>query len=168
MKRAEASEFCETEYQAAKKAGAPVNKVTGCLLKGHEKSPCLRYPQQATCHPLKYLFAIIKNLQARGGELFADSPVTSVAESGDAVEVRTESGWTVSAAQGVVATNSPINTVVAIHSKMAPYRTYAMAFELPKGTLPDALYWDMDDPYYYVRLHPGRADRLSYRGWTRS
>ena len=38
---------------------------------------------------------------------------------------------------------------------MAPYRTYAMAFTLPSNSLPDALYWDMADPYHYVRLNPG-------------
>ena len=38
---------------------------------------------------------------------------------------------------------------------MAPYRTYAMAFTMPRDTLPDALYWDMADPYHYVRLNPG-------------
>ena len=38
---------------------------------------------------------------------------------------------------------------------MAPYRTYAVAFTLPRGSLPDALYWDMADPYHYVRLNPG-------------
>ena len=26
---------------------------------------------------------------------------------------------------------------------------------MPRGTLPDALYWDMGDPYHYVRLNPG-------------
>jgi Rieske Fe-S protein len=55
----------------------------------------------------------------------------------------------------VVATNGPINDKATLHVKMAPYRTYAMAFTLPHGSLPDALYWDMADPYHYVRLHPG-------------
>jgi hypothetical protein len=54
----------------------------------------------------------------------------------------------------VVATNSPISNLFALHTKMAPYRSYAMAFEVRAGTLPDALYWDTLDPYYYVRLQP--------------
>jgi len=61
----------------------------------------------------------------------------------------------VTAGHAVFATNSPISDWVEIHSKMAPYRTYAMAFTIPRGTLPDALYWDMADPYHYIRLQPG-------------
>ncbi len=86
--------------------------------------------------------------------MFANSAVTDV-EEGQKIRLRVEGGASITADHTVFATNSPVNTVVAIHSKIAPYRTYAMAFELPKETLPDALYWDMDDPYYYVRLHPG-------------
>jgi glycine/D-amino acid oxidase-like deaminating enzyme len=55
----------------------------------------------------------------------------------------------------VVATNSPISDRFALHTKMAPYRTYAMAFETKAGALPDTLYWDTLDPYHYVRLQPG-------------
>jgi Rieske Fe-S protein len=49
---------------------------------------------------------------------------------------------------------------------MAPYRTYAMAFSIPRDALPDALYWDTLDPYHYVRLQPGegRADYLIVGG----
>ena len=30
-----------------------------------------------------------------------------------------------------------------------------MAFELPKGALPDGLYWDTLEAYHYVRSQPG-------------
>ena len=77
----------------------------------------------------------------------------------------TESGKTIRAKHAVVATNSPINDRVALHSKQAPYRTYAMALTLPRGELPDALYWDTLDPYHYVRLHPGKdTDHLIVGG----
>ncbi len=59
------------------------------------------------------------------------------------------------ATAAVIATNSPINDRVALHTKLAPYRTYAMCFTLPKDALPDALYWDTMDPYHYVRQQPG-------------
>ena len=35
------------------------------------------------------------------------------------------------------------------------YRTYVITFEIKRGVLPDALYWDTEDPYHYVRLQPG-------------
>jgi hypothetical protein len=57
-------------------------------------------------------------------------------------------GARITAQHGIVATNSPINKRVELHSKMAPYRTYAMAFAIPRDALPDALYWDMADPYH--------------------
>ena len=55
-------------------------------------------------------------------------------------------------------TNSPINDWVAIHTKQAPYRTYVIAGRVPRGSVPDALYWDTLDPYHYVRLQPGDAE----------
>jgi glycine/D-amino acid oxidase-like deaminating enzyme len=61
----------------------------------------------------------------------------------------------VTAKAAVVATNSPISNLFALHTKMAPYRSYAMAFEIKVGALPDALYWDTLDPYHYVRFQPG-------------
>jgi Rieske Fe-S protein len=54
----------------------------------------------------------------------------------------------------VVATNSPIIDRVAIHTKQAPYRTFVVAGVLPRGALPDALYWDTLEAYHYVRLQP--------------
>lgn len=72
--------------------------------------------------------------------------------------VTTASGYEIHAADVVVATNSPVNVQVAIHTKQAPYRTYAFAAKIAAGTLGDALYWDTLDPYHYVRLQPYSAD----------
>jgi hypothetical protein len=155
MEERKAREQCDKEYEAAKSIGAPVVCEGGVPLKGYEKAPVLRYPNQATFHPLRYLKSLTQDLLRRGGLVFADSAVTNIQDHDDGVLLTTESAKTVTAANVVVATNSPIGNRVKPHSKMAPYRTYAMAFTVPRGTLPDALYWDMADPYHYVRLNPG-------------
>jgi nitrite reductase/ring-hydroxylating ferredoxin subunit len=49
----------------------------------------------------------------------------------------------------VVATNAPINDVVTMHTKQAPYRTYALSLACAES-LP-ALCWDLEEPYHYVR-----------------
>jgi hypothetical protein len=54
-----------------------------------------------------------------------------------------------------VATNAPIAGWPTLHAKMAPYRSYAIAFAAPRGAVADALYWDTLDAYHYVRIQPG-------------
>lgn len=157
----EAREQIEKEFEAAAKLGVEVERVRGVPLEGLGKVPVLRYLRQATFQPLRYLEALALLATERGARLHAHSPVVGTEEADDQVSVTLENGARIKAKDLIVATNSPINDVVAIHSKTAPYRTYAMAFELPEGALPDALYWDMEDPYHYVRLQPA-ADRS---GW---
>jgi Rieske Fe-S protein len=65
-------------------------------------------------------------------------------------------GWIVTAAHVVVATNTPVNDRVTIHTKQYPYRTYVIAGPVEEGSVPPALYWDTAHPYHYVRLHNGR------------
>jgi glycine/D-amino acid oxidase-like deaminating enzyme/nitrite reductase/ring-hydroxylating ferredoxin subunit len=154
MERGEAREQLEKEYAAVRKAGAAVEWAKGVPLAGFKDAPALRYPNQATFHPLRYLRGLAAAIEDNGGQLFANSAVNKIEEMENSVRVSTDRG-SVTAAHAVFATNSPINDRVELHSKMAPYRTYAMAFTLPQGTLPDALYWDMADPYHYVRLNPG-------------
>ena len=156
MDTKDAKEQQDKEFQAVRKTGTQVERYRGVPLKGFEDAPVLRYPDQATFHPLKYINGLIAAIEKTGGKLFQDSPVTKIEEHDNSVMVGTDAG-TVTATYAVFATNSPINDRVALHSKMAPYRTYAMAFTMPRGALPDALYWDMADPYHYVRLNPGRG-----------
>jgi glycine/D-amino acid oxidase-like deaminating enzyme len=113
----------------------------------------LRFPNQARFHPLKYLAGLARAITQRGGRLFGDTTVESAMEEKTGVVVKSDRG-TVRATDVVFATNSPIGGSVTIHTKQAPYRTYALAATLTRGSLPDALYWDTLDPYHYVRLQP--------------
>ncbi len=147
------SNTIDKEMDAVREMGAPVDRLMGVPLSGCEKRHVLRYPRQATFHPLRYLAGVAKACQDSGVTFYADSPVEDVSEQDGAVTVTTARG-SVRALNAVVATNSSIADRLAIHTKTAPYRTYVMAFEIKRGALPDALYWDTEDPYHYVRLQP--------------
>lgn len=118
----------------------------------------LRFPQQVRLHPTKYLAGLASALQRRGARLYADTCVESIDQKQGDMVVKTTSGHELRAVDVVVATNSPVNVQVAIHTKQAPYRTYALAAKIPAGAVVDALYWDTLDPYHYVRLQPLSAD----------
>lgn len=145
----------DDEVSAADEIGVSVERGKGLPLRTLEQRPFLRYPDQATFHPLKYLRGVAKALSAKNARLHPDTAVVEVNEKDDRVELKLESGHTVTAGHAVIATNSPIHDLVALHTKQAPYRTYAMGFEIERGKLDDALYWDTQDPYHYVRLTSG-------------
>lgn len=133
-----------------------VSRGLGLPLQSLEKTPYLRYSNQAAFHPLKYLRAVADAIVANGGRLHPNSAVEAIEETDHDVTVTVAGGFTVRANHAVVATNSPVHDArLAYHTKEAPYRTYAMAFELKKGFLDDALYWDTLNPYHYVRLASG-------------
>lgn len=146
----------DDEISAAKDIGVTVERGKGLPLRTLEDRPYLRYSDQATFYPLKYLRGVVEALAQKGARLHPNSAVIEVKEEKDRVELKLESGHTVTAGHAVIATNSPIYDLVALHTKQAPYRTYAMGFEIEAGKLDDALYWDTEEPYHYVRLTPGR------------
>ncbi len=147
----------EREFQACHRIGfadvgwverAPLARGTG---------RCLRFPRQGRFHPLRYLEGLARCARRDGARLYADTPVVGVEEK-NGVTLRTEAGPRVTARACIVATNTPVNDWIALHTKQAPYRTYAMAARLPRGALEDALYWDTLDAYHYIRLQPGEGD----------
>lgn len=151
------SKIIDDELDAVRKVGAPVHRIVGVdALAGCGERHALRYPRQATFHPLKYLRGVAGAVEAKGGLLYAGTVVRTIEERNGSVLVKTDRG-NVTAKAAVVATNAPIVDRFALHTKMAPYRTYVAGFEIKRGALPDALYWDTLDPYHYVRLQPGEG-----------
>jgi glycine/D-amino acid oxidase-like deaminating enzyme/nitrite reductase/ring-hydroxylating ferredoxin subunit len=143
----------ERERLAAQRAGASCELVSSPL-RHFDLGPCLRFADQARVHPLAYLSGLARAVLLMGGAIHAGVRVEAV-EDGDPVEVRCADGRVVRCGAAVVATNSPINDRVKLHTKQAAYRSYCVALEVEDGALPDALLWDTSDPYHYVR----RIDR---------
>jgi glycine/D-amino acid oxidase-like deaminating enzyme/nitrite reductase/ring-hydroxylating ferredoxin subunit len=142
----------DEELEAARTAGATVQRLPQAPVTGFSSGPCLRFPRQAQFHPLKYLNGLATAIQRRGGTIYSDTRVRG-AVGGKGASVTTAAGHVVRAESIVVATNSPFNDLVAIHTKQAPYHTYAIGARVSPGAITPALYWDTEDPYHYVRLH---------------
>jgi nitrite reductase/ring-hydroxylating ferredoxin subunit len=49
---------------------------------------------------------------------------------------------------------------VLLHTKIAAYRSYAIAARVEPSTAPRGLFWDTDDPYHYTRAQ--RVGRIVY------
>ncbi len=142
----------DAEFEAARRAGLQdVRMVPRAPVASFNSGPCLLFPRQGQFHPLAYLSALVPAIQRRGGRIFGETHVDGV-EAGPPAVVSTESGHTVTADFVVCATNTPVIDWLVIHSKQAPYRTFAIGARVPPGAVPPALYWDTADPYHYVRL----------------
>jgi Rieske Fe-S protein len=104
---------------------------------------------------MKYLIGLAQAIRREGGRIFNGTHADEI-EGGEEAHVTTSSGYTVSADSIVVATNTPVNDLVAIHTKQAPYTTYVIGAHIPKGSVPPILLWDApEDPYegyHYVRI----------------
>ena len=145
----------DDEFEAAKAAGCAVERLSSLPASALGQGPCLRFDNQGTFEPSRYMAGLWAAASGRGVKLFANTRATGV-DGGKPATVKTDKGPSVTAAAVVVATNTPVHTTFAMHTKLAPYMTYAIAGPVPRGTLPDALFWDTGDPYHYVRLITAR------------
>jgi glycine/D-amino acid oxidase-like deaminating enzyme/nitrite reductase/ring-hydroxylating ferredoxin subunit len=148
----------DRELAAAQRLGFKgIEKVERAPIEDFDTRAALRYSRQGQFHPLKYLAGIVRALEREGALLFSDTRAEKF-EGGRQAHVVTREGRTVSCAAIVVATNSPVNDRLVIHTKQHPYRTYVVGLRVPAGRVERALYWDYADPYHYVRLQTvGRA-----------
>ena len=145
-------DLLDRELAAAHRAGLHNVAKIGRAPLSFDTGPCLRFPNQAQFHPLKYLAGLAAAIERDGGRIFTGTHATTI-EGGDDASVTAPSGR-VSAKHIVVATNTPINDLVVVHTKQAPYMTYVIGAPVPRHSVTGALYWDTGDPYHYVRLHP--------------
>ena len=98
------------------------------------------------------------------------APSTSSAASRSAA---TANGFAVTCDEVIIATHNPLAGLSSLpvatlfQTKLALYTSYVVAARVPKGRVPDALWWDTADPYHYLRVEPGddrRSRDLRRRG----
>jgi glycine/D-amino acid oxidase-like deaminating enzyme/nitrite reductase/ring-hydroxylating ferredoxin subunit len=144
----------EKELEAAREAGlADVELVAKVPIDSFETGAALRFGRQGQFHVLEYVKGLARAIESNGGRIHRDTHAAEIeGESDTRAFVKTDGGATVRARAVVVATNSPVNDRVVIHTKQAPYRTYVVGARVRRGSVPHLLLWDTADPYHYVRL----------------
>jgi glycine/D-amino acid oxidase-like deaminating enzyme/nitrite reductase/ring-hydroxylating ferredoxin subunit len=141
------------ELRAAHRAGlTEIKYVERLPYDGFDFGAALRFPYQAQFHILKYMSGLAAAFTRLGGRLHTRTHADKIEGDGESARVNTSSGHVVASRAVVVATNTPVNDVLAIHTKQAPYRTYVVGARVPAGSVPRMLLWDTEDPYHYVRL----------------
>jgi glycine/D-amino acid oxidase-like deaminating enzyme/nitrite reductase/ring-hydroxylating ferredoxin subunit len=144
------------EYEATRRAGLTTEWVEQIPLISNVTSPGIRFPNQAQFHLMKYLQALAQAVVRMGGIIYTSTRAKDIDKKGAICN-----GYKVNASHIVVATNTPVNDFITMHTKQFPYRTYVIGAKVPKGKLAHTLWWDTGDmksiwvtaPYHYVRLN---------------
>ena len=145
----------EREIHACHRAGlVDVAWTDRAPLQGFETGRCLCFPRQGQFHPLRFLNGLAAALERRRGLIFTSTHVTKIdgGKGEGPLRVETEDGTAVTASHVVVATNTPINDMLTLHTKQYAYRTYVIGAPAKRGAITRALYWDTVHPYHYARL----------------
>jgi glycine/D-amino acid oxidase-like deaminating enzyme/nitrite reductase/ring-hydroxylating ferredoxin subunit len=151
-------ESLNKELDAARRAGISVAMTDSVPGLQNYEGPCLKFSNQAQFHPLLYIQGLCDAIIKNGGRIFTETHASDINHKG----IKTADGFTVSADHVVVATNTPVNNMVAMHLKQTAHRTYVIAGLVKKYSLPKALWWDTGDfkedsahpPYHYIRVTP--------------
>ena len=147
----EKEEVLDRELAAARRAGLHnIAKLNRAPLQSFDTGPCLRFPNQGQFHPLKYLAGLAQAIRRDGGRIFTKTHADQI-DGGFPARIKAGS-HVVTANAVVVATNTPVNDLMVIHTKQASYTTYVIGARVPRGSVTKALYWDTHDPYHYVRV----------------
>ncbi|HEY7375528.1 MAG TPA: FAD-dependent oxidoreductase [Polyangia bacterium] len=139
----------EREAAAARRLGLNVTLVDRAPLP-FPIAGALRFDDQAAIHPRIYLQGLERAFVALGGRIFEDTQVVAIDE-GQPCRVISDRG-VVAARDVIVAAHVPIVNRVLLHAKLAAYRSYVVGVDLAgQAGVGDGLYWDMADPYHYIR-----------------
>lgn len=145
------------EYEQEKKAAGKLN-----LAYSEDKAPVfppsavrsLGFDYQAQFDPVRYLGGLAREIDRSGPDrIYENSPVIHITQRSDGTELELP-GARIKAGRLVMATHYPIGMNLFIQARVYPYRSYLVAAR-PSAPLPEGLFWDLRDPYHYLRRVDG-------------
>jgi glycine/D-amino acid oxidase-like deaminating enzyme/nitrite reductase/ring-hydroxylating ferredoxin subunit len=136
----------DEEHLAAERAGAVVTRTRDVPLPLAARG-ALVFANQAQLRPLDYLSGLAERLVSAHAQIFEGVTVLDVETEG-ALRLQTDSGHQVTAQAVVLATHAPFQNLT-LQLELAQYRSYVVAAPVAQA-LP-GLFWDMADPYHYLR-----------------
>jgi glycine/D-amino acid oxidase-like deaminating enzyme/nitrite reductase/ring-hydroxylating ferredoxin subunit len=157
----DASEL-EKETEAARRAGVDAEYTTSVPLPFRTIGG-MRVRNQAQMHPIVYLRGIAAYLSKQGVTIYSQTMAREI-HDGEPCRVVTDQGE-IRARDVIVAAHVPVSNRVLLHTKLAAYRSYAIAARIASGSAPRGLFWDTEHPYHYTRTqNVGRGTYLIVGG----
>lgn len=154
------SKELEAIVEASKKVGVAADLVNDSVLPVPYHKLAV-FERQAQFHPLQYLQGITRAFEDAGGVLLQDCRMLH-ADDNETVEVVTTKG-NIKSRSLIYATHIPPG-VNLLHFRCAPYRSYAIAVKLKNDRYPDAVAYDMQDPYHYYRTQEVNGEQYLIAG----
>jgi glycine/D-amino acid oxidase-like deaminating enzyme/nitrite reductase/ring-hydroxylating ferredoxin subunit len=117
----------------------------------------VRFENQAKFHPLKYLTPLLKTIPGDGSYVFENTDAKDIED--DPLAIRA-GRYKIRCQYLVIATHTPLLGKTGLvkgtlfQTKLALYTSYVLGARLPRRRVPEALFWDTADPYYYLRIDP--------------
>ena len=117
----------------------------------------VRFDHQAKFHPLKYLAPLLAKIPGGGSHVFENADAHDIEDDPLTVKV---GKFKVRCQYLVIATHTPLLGKTGLlagtlfQTKLSLYTSYVLGARLPRGRVPEALFWDTTDPYHYLRIDP--------------
>jgi glycine/D-amino acid oxidase-like deaminating enzyme/nitrite reductase/ring-hydroxylating ferredoxin subunit len=128
----------------------------------------VRFENQGKFQPLQYLAPLLKKIPGKGSYVFENTEAHDIEDNPLTVKA---GKFKIRCDYLIIATHTPLLGKTGLvkgtlfQSKLALYTSYVLGAKVPPGQLPEGLFWDTSDPYYFTRVDAGKnSDYVIFGG----
>jgi glycine/D-amino acid oxidase-like deaminating enzyme/nitrite reductase/ring-hydroxylating ferredoxin subunit len=130
--------------------------------------PGVKFPNQALFHPRKYLAALVRRIDGGGSHVLENTEAGEVSDNPLTIK---SGNFKIHCRYLVIATHTPLMgnagtmSAMLFQTKLSLYTSYVVGAKIPPGLAPEASFWDIKEPYDYLRVERRRGfDRAIFGG----